>query len=225
MSKSTLRFFSLVFILMGVLTTLLISLPIIKYEITARSRFQVKKERFLSPLTGTGSLAYTPQDLGRASNWFVGAPDLPEVTSKVRYYTISIPRLKINNATVEIGGEDLSKSLIHFKGTALPGRVGNSVIFGHSTLPQLFNSKSYLTTFTFLPTLKKDDQILVSYDGVTYKFKIEQMFEVKPEDIQILNQNQDGSYLTLVTCVPPGTYLRRLVVRSRLVPIARKEGV
>jgi len=43
------------------------------------------------------------------------------------------------------------------------------------------------------------------------------MVEVEPEDLSILEQRFDDSYLTLVTCVPPGTYLRRLVVRARLV--------
>ena len=92
------------------------------------------------------------------------------------------------------------------------------MIFGHSTLPQLYNPKNYLTVFTFLPSLKKGDEIQVDYDEVKYKFKVEQMFEVKPEDIQILEQRQDNSYLTLVTCVPPGTYLKRLIVRAKIVP-------
>jgi len=41
--------------------------------------------------------------------------------------------------------------------------------------------------------------------------------ETLPEDVSILEQYYDGEYLSLITCVPPGTYLRRLVVRAKLV--------
>ena len=46
------------------------------------------------------------------------------------------------------------------------------------------------------------------------------MFEVKPTDIQILEQSTSESYITLVTCTPPGHPLkpRRLIVRAKLIP-------
>jgi sortase A len=40
-----------------------------------------------------------------------------------------------------------------------PGEYGNIVIFGHSTLPQLYNPKDYKTIFTYLPSLEKKDHI------------------------------------------------------------------
>ena len=40
------------------------------------------------------------------------------------------------------------------------------------------------------------------------------MFEVQPTDLSVLDQQFDGKYLTLITCSPPGTTLRRLVVKS-----------
>ncbi len=183
-------------------------LPILKYELLADKDFS--QGDFIAPLYG--------QQLTRPSTWFYGDPHLPQVEYKVRYYKLSVPRLKIQDAVVEIGGEDLSKSLVHYKGTAIPGRFGNAIIFGHSTLPQLYSPKNYLTIFSYLPSLKKEDDIIVDYDGITYTFRVSEMIEVKPEDIQILEQRYDSSYLSLVTCVPPGTTLRRLVVRAKLVP-------
>ncbi len=160
-------------------------------------------------------------DYTKASSWFTGGVGVEDFTqSKVIHYTITVPRIRIDSATVTIGGEDLSKSLIHYPGTALPGKRGNSVIFGHSILPIFNNPKNYISMFTMLPTLKKGDLILVNYDGVAYTYKVETMFEVSPTDLQVLDQDSTDSFLTLVTCVPPGdpTYSKRLIVRARVVP-------
>jgi sortase A len=157
----------------------------------------------------------TSVDYSKASNWF---PQLAqeETSESGLKYKISIPKLNIFDAETLVGGEDLSKSLIHFGGTALPGEYGNAVIFGHSTLPYFFDPKNYSTIFSTLPKIKKGDEIFVDYDGVKYKYVVEEIAVVKPKDIQILEQRFDGSYITLVTCVPPGTYLERLVVKARL---------
>lgn len=160
-------------------------------------------------------------DYTKASNWFFGgAPREVFNQQKVGYYALSIPKLKIENARVTIGGEDLSKSLIQYPGTALPGKIGNSVIFGHSILPIFYNPKDYVSIFSLLPTLTKGDMINVEYDGISYKYRVEEVFEVLPSDIQVLEQDDTDSYLTLVTCVPPGDPRRpkRLVVRAKVVP-------
>jgi LPXTG-site transpeptidase (sortase) family protein len=46
------------------------------------------------------------------------------------------------------------------------------------------------------------------------------MFEVHPTDIQVLEQDESDSFLTLVTCVPPGDprMPKRLIVRARIIP-------
>lgn len=166
--------------------------------------------------TGSQTLDYT-----QASNWFAGGAKKEDfVASSVKYYTISIPKLKIEDATVAIGGEDLTQHIIQYPGTALPGKRGNAVLFGHSILPIFYNPKNYLSIFSLLPTLTKGDEILVDYDGVSYTFQVEEMFEVKPTDIQVLDQDSSDSFLTLVTCVPPGdpSNPKRLIVRARVVP-------
>lgn len=211
--------FSLVGI--GIFSLLSAGWPILSYEIFARAN--LRQKQLLSPIPETSfkmtsdSRPY-PLNLTQAKNWFVGAPNLPDTPVSVRYYNVSIPSLGISGAVAEIGGDDLAKNLIHYKGTALPGRLGNTVIFGHSTLPQFFKPDNYLSIFSTLPTMKKGDKVQVDYDGVTYFYKTEEMFEVAPTDIQVLEQKYDDSYITLVTCVPPGTYLRRLVVRGRIIP-------
>lgn len=161
-------------------------------------------------------------DSTKASNWFVGGEESSAFSqSKVSYYNLSISKLKIKDAVVAIGGEDLSKSLIQYPGTALPGKRGNSVIFGHSVLPIFYNPKEYISIFSTLPTLKIGDDILVNYDNVSFTYRVESVFEIYPTDIQVLQQDNSDSFLTLVTCVPPGDPRKpkRLIVRARIVPL------
>lgn len=219
--RKIIRVVSGVFILFGLFLLLQAVWPILEYEFYS---FQLKKPQLLSPINqpvvqriSTSSDAPTPITLTNANNWFVGDTEISPVSDKVGHYNISIPSIKVEGAVVEINGADLSKSLIHYGGTAFPGRAGNAVIFGHSSLPQFYNPKNYLTIFTKLPSLKKGDKVYVDYDGIAYTYRIEEMFEVGPTDIQVLEQRYDNSFLTLVTCVPPGTYFKRLIVRARLI--------
>lgn len=193
-------------------------LPIISYEFTAPPLVSN-----LSPIPdtpafgmGTGTVDDT-----KASSWFIGTNPSDFKTDKISYYNVSIPRLRIKDAVVAIGGEDLSNSLIQYPGTAYPGKQGNAVIFGHSVLPQFFDPTDYLTIFSVLPELQRGDEIQVRFDGISYKYLVEDKFEVLPTDLQVLEQNLSDSFLTLVTCVPPGDPRRprRLIIRARIVPI------
>ncbi len=157
-------------------------------------------------------------DYTKASNWFP-SEKVTFTESESATYSLSIPKLEIKEAKVVVGLEDLKKSLVQYPGTALPGKFGNTIIFGHSVLPQFFNPKNYISIFSTLPTLRAGDEIFLNYNQVEYKYLVEQMIEVSPDDISILAQRHDDSYLSLVTCVPPGTFLRRLIVRGRLSKI------
>ncbi len=153
------------------------------------------------------------------NTWFPTSPQ-KKVSAPVNSYTLSIPSLGIKDASVIIAGDDLGKSLIHYGGTGLPGEYGNTVIFGHSTLPQFFRgTKDYKTVFATLPTIKVGANINLTYDGLDYTYKVTEKIVVEPTDLSPLEQRFDDSYLTLVTCVPPGTYLYRLNVKARLVRI------
>jgi sortase A len=186
--------------------------PILSYEIQSR----YFSRQILSPLVVEGE-SDTVVDYSQPKNWFPATYHLSENSDKITQYQLSIPKLKINDALVQVGGDDLMKGLVQYPGTALPGQYGNTVIFGHSVLPQFFNSKNYKTIFSTLPTLKERDEIVLDADGVTYHYQVYKMIEVTPDDVSVLEQQYDNQYLSLITCVPPGTYLRRLVVRARLI--------
>ncbi len=160
----------------------------------------------------------TTSDFTDPNLWFPTKPQ-KKIVAPVNTYTLSIPKLGISSAHVVIAGGDLNISLIHYGGTGLPGDFGNAVIFGHSVLPQFFSQKNYKTIFSTLPTLEEGDDIYISYDTVTYRYKVEDMTVRDPSDLTALEQRFDDSYITLITCVPPGTYWKRLNVRARLAKI------
>lgn len=214
--KTILRIFAVASAIIGSSLLLWVLYPIILYQLKAPASMT-----FLSPVPDdtVSSGKKDTRDYTKASSWFTNAKPVEFQKSNVSSYKISIPRLGIKNATVSIGGEDLSQSLIQYPGTAMPGQIGNAVIFGHSVLPAFYNPTNYLTIFSTIPTLVKGDSITVNFDGITYKYQVIDKFEVDPTDLQVLEQDTSDSFLTLVTCVPPGLTTSREIIRARIVPV------
>lgn len=153
----------------------------------------------------------------QASSWFPVAKQFTEIiNSNLKTYTVSIPKLKIDTATVEIGGDDLKKSLIAWPTSATPGNYGVNIIFGHSELPQFANTKDYSGIFTHIMELSDGDTIYADYDGVRYKYQVIDRQVIDPDNLSVLEQRFDDRYLTLITCVPPGTLWKRGVVKARM---------
>lgn len=227
--------FSLMLITFSIATFTTVAYPLISYQLTFAPSFQ--KSSFVSPLTpaviATNDLVTHPIkkaqaadkptfvdevvntsfDYTDASSWFAGAGKTKEA-SVYAVYTLSIPKLGIDHAVVRSDHTDLKQSLIHYGGTAFPGNLGNAVIFGHSVLPQFFNPQNYLTIFSTLHKLKPGDTMEIAADGATFTYKISEMYETAPDDLSPLAQTYNGRYLTLITCTPPGTYLRRLIIKA-----------
>lgn len=223
-TKSSRRLFAVIFFSVGFFLLLSAIFPIIQFQVEYSSKFN----QIVNPLSSrfynqsNNILSDVSTDYTQLSSWFItdNQSTLPEISSSnPTSYVLSIPKLKIDSATVIVGSSDLKKSLIQYPQTALPGQLGNAVVFGHSVLPQFFNPKSYLTIFSTLYRLRQGDEIFISYDNISYKYLIEEMYEVSPNDLSVLEQRFDGRYLTLITCSPPGTYLRRLIIKSRIVNI------
>lgn len=211
---------SLILVFAGLLLVVSATGPIFFYQFLVSPKMEpIKRPINDQVVLGQDTKSVSEPDFTDPNVWFPTAPKLSPLPSKITHYNISIPKLKIEDAVVEVGGTDLKKSLIQYEGTVYPGQFGNTVIYGHSVLPQFYNPKNYHTIFATLPTLKNKDEILVDFDGIRYRYQVVEMVEVKPTDISVLEQRYDDSYISLITCVPPGTYLRRLVVRAKLVKI------
>jgi sortase A len=225
--KKILRLISLSIILTGIGIALYVFFPVLSWQLYFAPVFAsqeisapipkstiVSKDTIAS-LISQASLAASGVDFNNAQNWFPNYRYTVKQNSKVATYTISIPKINIENAIVSTTDTDLASHLVNYGGTAVIPEKGNAVVFGHSTLPQLYNPKNYKTAFTFLYKLEVGDVIITNVNGKTYNYKIESISVVDPTNTAVLEQSFDDSYLTLITCTPPGTIWKRLVLKAR----------
>lgn len=231
--KKVLQYVSYMTLTAGSLLLFWAFYPVVSFEIYSRLFMQrslkspVPQTQIASSLElasgvlGTNAIfSNNLSDFTHASLWFpTKKMEATVQPSSVKEYSLSIPKLNIQDAKVLMGGEDLTRGLVHYLPVTLPGEKGNSVIFGHSTLPQLYNVKDYKTIFTYLPSLNKGDHVIAKVGDVSYEYEVYEMFVVKPDQVSVLEQLRDSSILTLITCVPPGTYWNRLVVRAKLTTV------
>jgi LPXTG-site transpeptidase (sortase) family protein len=139
------------------------------------------------------------------------------------YFHITVPKLGIVDAIVETNSENLSPetSLGHYKGSALPGEVGNSFIYGHSVLPWFYNPKNYRTIFSTLDNLQSGDELTINFNNKDLKYKVESKIVLDPEKVNPLADYKpkylNESTITLMTCYPAGTRAKRLLVNAVLV--------
>ncbi len=138
-------------------------------------------------------------------------------------FYLTIPKLGIERAEVETNSQNLSpdERLGHYLGSALPGEVGNTFIYGHSVLPMFYDPKNYRTIFSTLDKLEKGDEISVEFGEQHFKYLVEKSVVLKPEDVKPLEpialEFLRQPSLTLMTCVPMGLGTNRLLVQAKLV--------
>jgi sortase A len=157
-------------------------------------------------------------DYNQAENWFDTPVPLPSPkASPVAFFTLSLQRLHMQDIPVQINGSDLKKNAVHYPGTALPGDRGNTVVFGHSALPQFYRPNNPLTVFNPLLKANVGDEITIRYDGMTFRYLVRRINELKPSHVEVLAQDSSRRDLTLITCTPLGTYWYRFVIRAELV--------
>lgn len=142
-------------------------------------------------------------------------------TTKASYdtFTLSIPKLKIEQAIVKVDDDQSpDRHLILLPGMALPGERGNMFIAGHSNYFQLFGPDNwYLSIFKDLMNLKAGDEIIATAQGQHFKYKVIGMKVVDPKDLSVLHPpDSNGRYISVMTCVPPGTTMKRLIVLGKL---------
>lgn len=140
-----------------------------------------------------------------------------------QYFYLTVDKLGIKKALVETNAGHLNpeKALGHYPGSALPGEVGNSFIFGHSVLPVFYSPKNYKAIFSIIDRLNAGDEIVVSYNNLEYKYLVESHELAKPSDVNPLEEFKprylNESTITLMTCYPAGSKAMRYMVRGILV--------
>lgn len=121
---------------------------------------------------------------------------------------LSIPRLDTVLYVVE-GDDtrDLKRGPGHLIGTAMPGQEGNCVIAGHRD-----------THFRVLKNIEKGDEILLTRNGQTWRYRVDEMSIVSPDNIAPLQPSRTP-VLNLITCYPfyyLGSAPKRFIVHATL---------
>ncbi len=97
-----------------------------------------------------------------------------------------------------------------------PGEIGNTVLSGHSS-NDVFARGDYKFIFMQLDKLQVGDTIYANYKGTRYTYVVTKKREVSPTDVGALIYKTDKPEMTLITCTPLGTALRRLLVTAEQV--------
>jgi sortase A len=115
-----------------------------------------------------------------------------------------------------IEDSDLNKGLGRHKTMSLPGEKGNMVISGHRWK---FGSNPAYKVFEDLNKFENGDMVKVHYGNKVFEYEIYENGTVKQneEGVEEILKRVDKSILTLYTCTPKRTALKRLYYRARLV--------
>lgn len=100
--------------------------------------------------------------------------------------------------------------------SSVPGQTGNTVIAGHSSNDAFVNG-DYKFIFAQNEKLQTGDTIYVNYQGKRYTYSITKKEVVLPEEVNKLVYPTDKPVLTLISCVPLGTALKRLLITAEQV--------
>ncbi len=138
---------------------------------------------------------------------------------------LSIPKLNLSvpliwSKDTSTFDADLTKGVIHYPGTALPGENGIVYVSGHSS-DYIWKRNPMQNVFARINQLSNGDDIFIDVygkDGKVYNFRYQvQTSKTYTADDQTQFIDSSGSKLNLSTCWPIGTQKDRLVVTA--VPV------
>jgi LPXTG-site transpeptidase (sortase) family protein len=155
---------------------------------------------------------------------FGGVPEIA-IEPKSRDFGVIITKIDVNEQVVpNVDPNDkvayrnaLKTGIAHAQGTAFPGEQnGNVYLFAHSTA-NVWDIVRYKSYFTLLRKLEIGDRVIVFYQGDRYDYEVFERKIIGSDDTSDLTGYAESPILTLQTCEPPGSDVRRLVVKAKLV--------
>lgn len=117
--------------------------------------------------------------------------------------------------------DNLKNGVVQFNGSSIPDGPGNVFITGHSSY-YWWSRSNYKNIFALLPNIKDGDQIVITYKGELYLYKVTETSTVKPSQTEIID-SRGKREVTLMTCVPVGTNISRFVVKAELQNLSAAE--
>ncbi len=109
----------------------------------------------------------------------------------------------------------LLHGVVHHPETPLPTQIGNGVYIGHSS-NYWWQASDYNTVFTLLEKLEIGDEIVIHYEDIVYRYSVTERRTVGKNSTEVFRApDDDVNEITLVTCWPNGTDLKRFFVRAQ----------
>jgi LPXTG-site transpeptidase (sortase) family protein len=216
------------------------------FLLNASAYYQIAKSKF-EKLTGTETespllelIEETPEDqstenLQSSSDPNVQKKQIPELDMDIapNDNRVIVPRIDQNIPIVRISSDSLIRrdwqalenemqdalkdGVVHYPGTSLPGETGNIVITGHSSYFP-WDAGRFKDVFALLEDVVEGDKVVVYHEQDKYIYEVYDIKIVLPEDIEVLKQTPEDK-LTLITCWPVGTNLKRLIVTAKPVEV------
>jgi len=142
---------------------------------------------------------------------------IPRINKNIPIARVSSKNLLAHdwNALEKDMQKALESGVVHYPGTSLPGENGNTVITGHSSYFP-WDPGRFKDVFALLHQVNIGDKIVIYYEQEKYIYEVTEKKEVQPDNIDVLKQTPEQR-LTLITCTPVGTNLRRLIVVAKPV--------
>lgn len=153
---------------------------------------------------------------------FFNIPQVEPMSPVDPEFSIMIPKIAANARVIDnVNPADeteyldkLQYGVAHAAGTYMPGQNGHIFLFAHST-DYVWNISTYNAVFYLLYKLNEGDEVDIFYQGKRHVYTVTGKKIVDPSDVQYLTNKTESEFLTLQTCWPPGTTLKRLLVFAK----------
>lgn len=136
------------------------------------------------------------------------------VIPKIAANSTVLPNVSVTDKEAYLNA--LQEGVAHAEGTAFPGEGGHIFLFAHST-DYVWNVGSYNAVFYLLYKLEVGDEVNLFYKGQRHVYKVTGKEIVDPTEVEYLTRKTDREFLTLQTCWPPGTTLKRQLIFAERV--------
>lgn len=143
---------------------------------------------------------------------------IPKIGKNIPLVEIKNKKVKNVKELEDIFMEELVNGVVRYPWTAKPWKEGNAFIFWHSSnFPWI--KGEYNDVFALLDKLVYWDEIIVYYEQQKFVYTVKEKKVIKPWDVSLIkDQENNKKKITLMTCWPIGTTLKRLVVIGEIVP-------
>lgn len=184
--------------------------------------FTFFNERFIAPfITPSHEITDTPIIIDPTADNTV-ATDPLVIIPKIN---VEVPVVYgLRSIAEDVIHDALDNGVVHYPTTPVPGQNGNVVIVGHSS-NNIFNRGKYKFAFVLLSRLEVGDTFMLHYNSKRYIYRVYDKKIVTPTDVSVLGPTDKNATATLITCDPPGTAAKRLVVIGEQISPATDSNI